>query len=236
MPTDYKTVLLAVVSFIAGGIVTRLMPGPATSNLIMDDVKFVNRSIHDPPLMSRSNETYHTLPPIPQHNAQQNYPTSTPIIKELIPPELYKYQYTPDKLRFNVSRSMLRRSRPIIGNNERLHAYIKKLHSKQCTTVLFLGGSVTDGHNVRGGSHNAYPQHFLFWLNAKYPCLNADGSKGRHQIKKTHAQNSQTHFIHWSTVSQLERIDLVFLEFNIVSASKFRFDIKLTVVHISTSF
>lgn len=34
-------------------------------------------------------------------------------------------------------------------------------------------------------------------------------------MTKTHAQNSQTHFIHWSMVTGIDRIDLVFVEFNV---------------------
>jgi hypothetical protein len=60
----------------------------------------------------------------------------------------------------------------------------------------------------------------LVLVKSQVPCLNEneDGSEGKHEIKKTIAQNSQTHFIHWSSVSELDKIDLVFLEFNIVSA------------------
>ena len=67
------------------------------------------------------------------------------ITEELIPPKLLSL-YTHEnllkqKLQFNITRSMLRQSRPVVGNTQRLHAYLKKLQSKQCTTVLFLGGS-----------------------------------------------------------------------------------------------
>lgn len=69
----------------------------------------------------------------------------TSIIEELIPTKLlplYSYEnLLKNKLQFNITRSMLRQSRPVVGNTQRLHAYIKKLQSKQCTTVLFLGGS-----------------------------------------------------------------------------------------------
>jgi hypothetical protein len=64
------------------------------------------------------------------------------LVEEIVPRELQP-TYAPENLQFNVTRSMIRQSRPIIGNTERLHAYIKKLHSKKCTSVLFLGGSVT---------------------------------------------------------------------------------------------
>ena len=68
---------------------------------------------------------------------QQNY---TSIIDELIPPNLQP-TYAHEKLSFNVTRSMLRQSRPVVGNTERIHAYLRKLHAKKCTTVLFMGGS-----------------------------------------------------------------------------------------------
>lgn len=133
------------------------------------------------------------------------------VVEEVIPKELQP-TYAGENLQFNVTRSMIRQSRPIIGNTERLHAYIRKLHDKQCTSVLFLGGSVTGGHNAKG-EKNAFPRHFMDWLNVRYPCYNDDGSLGRHEMKKTHAQNSQTHFIHWSMVSEINHIDLVFIEF-----------------------
>lgn len=212
MPADYKVVLIAVISFVAGGIVSRLAIGVQNSKLSTHGVVLANHSFYD---VQMRNITQYQEDDAPAQQSQQ-FPTSSPFIEGIVPPELYKYQYAPEKLRFNVSKSMLRRSRPIIGNNDRLHAYIKKLHAKQCTIVLFLGGSVTDGHNVRGGAEQAYPRFFQFWLNQRYPCINEDGSPGQHDIKKTHAQNSQTHFIHWSMVSEIEKIDLVFIEFNIV--------------------
>lgn len=66
--------------------------------------------------------------------------SSTSIIEEIIPPNLLPL-YAPQKLQFNVTRNMLRQSRPVVGNTERLHQYVRKLHSKKCTTVVFLGGS-----------------------------------------------------------------------------------------------
>ena len=62
-----------------------------------------------------------------------------------IVPESLRARYAPEALAFPVTESMLRRSRPVIGNNHRLHAYLRKLHSGKCTTVLFMGGSVTRG-------------------------------------------------------------------------------------------
>lgn len=77
--------------------------------------------------------------------ADQQTTKHTSIIEELIPTKLlplYSYDnLLKQKLQFNITRSMLRQSRPVVGNTQRLHAYIKKLQSKQCTTVLFLGGS-----------------------------------------------------------------------------------------------
>ena len=135
------------------------------------------------------------------------------VIREIIPESLL-HVYAPKNLQFEVTRSMLRQSRPIIGNVQRLHAYLKKLRSQQCTTVLFLGGSVTGGHNA-GGPKNAYPNFFMEWLNERYPCKAENGALGKHESKRTHAQNSQTHFINFSTISAIEKFDLVFLEFNV---------------------
>lgn len=38
---------------------------------------------------------------------------------------------------------VMRRSRPVIGNTERIHGFIQKLLDRKCTNVLFVGGSVT---------------------------------------------------------------------------------------------
>lgn len=216
MSADYKVILIATISFVAGGIMSRLTTGMQAGKLLTPDAVLTNRSFYNAPIQNIAKSRGANISTFEHVQDNQQFPTSPSFIEEIVPPELYKYQYAPDKLRFNVSKSMLRRSRPIIGNNERLHAYIEKLHAKLCTTVLFLGGSVTDGHNVRGGAEQAYPRYFQFWLNGRYPCKNEDGSPGQHTIKKTHAQNSQTHFIHWSMVSEIDKIDLVFIEFNIV--------------------
>ncbi|KAL3782911.1 hypothetical protein HJC23_004890 [Cyclotella cryptica] len=207
---DVKAVLFAGIYF-AAGMIAQLIIGanngamtskPATKSRFDSVVTSIR--IYD--VDGRAvNPTPATVAPAP---------TTRPVVEEIIPPAL-RASYSPENLEFNVTRAMLRRSRPIIGNDERLHAYIRKLRSKQCTTVLFLGGSVTDGHHVKGRAANAYPAHFMFWLNERYPCFNHDGSNGTHDMKKTHAQNSQTHFIHWSMVTGIERIDLVFLEFNV---------------------
>jgi len=135
------------------------------------------------------------------------------ILEEYIPPSL-RHVYEPGALQFNVTRAMLRQSRPVIGNVQRLHAYLRKLQSKQCTTVLILGGSVSDGHHVKEGPKYAYPQNFVNWLNERYPCL-VNGTKGTHAYKKTHASSSQRHFTSWAMVSGIETFDLVMFEFNV---------------------
>ena len=179
----------------------------AKFNSEVTTIRKYNQSTHQNAIPITSSAIEHAV-------ATSTAPTPLPVMEEIIPPSLHP-SYTPENLEFNVTRNMLKRSRPIIGNTERLHAYIRKLQSKQCTVILFLGGSVTDGHHVKGRSAEAYPAHFTNWLNAKYPCLKEDGSPGEHEWKKTHAQNSQTHFIHWSMVSEIDRIDLVFIEFNV---------------------
>lgn len=118
-----------------------------------------------------------------------------------------------------IIRSMLRQSRTIGGNGIRLQNYLKKLHFQKCTTILFLGGSVTKGHKA-GGWQNAYPRFFVDWLNARYPCLTPNGTLGRHQSKLTAASatNSQEIVVNWPAVDGIRYFDLVFLEFNINDA------------------
>ena len=77
----------------------------------------------------------------------QKYPYYDYYLDEIMPTSL-KQLYTQDKLAFPITPSMLRRTRPIIGNNQRLHMYLDKLHRKQCTTVVFMGGSVTRGEKL----------------------------------------------------------------------------------------
>ncbi|KAL9189237.1 hypothetical protein ACHAXT_011727 [Thalassiosira profunda] len=134
-------------------------------------------------------------------------------LEEYIPQNLLP-KYQQDNFQFPVSRSMLRQSRPVVGNVERLHAYLRKLQSGQCTTVLVLGGSISAGHHVKGRK-NAYTYNFIEWLNERYPCRLDGGSKGEHEFKKTHASNSQRHFTSWSMVDGIERFDLVIFEFNV---------------------
>lgn len=104
-------------------------------------------------------------------------------------------------------------NRPIVGNTERLHIYLSKLRNGICTTALFMGGSVTEGHNG-GGTENAYPKHITDILNARYSC---QGGGGTHEYRKTPASVSMSngHFSHWSTITSLGNIDIVFLETNV---------------------
>mmetsp|Transcript_13187 Transcript_13187/g.26784 ORF Transcript_13187/g.26784 Transcript_13187/m.26784 type:complete len:592 (-) Transcript_13187:14-1789(-) len=136
------------------------------------------------------------------------------IIEEIVPDSL-KPQCDLEFLQFNVTKSMLKKSRPVIGNSQRLHIFLKKLHSKQCTSVLFMGGSVTAGHNSRGRLNASFPKFFMDWLNERYPCENADRTRGSHLTKRTQQNNAQTHFVSWSQISQIETLDLVIMEFNV---------------------
>ena len=135
------------------------------------------------------------------------------IIKSIIPEELQN-AYAPGKLLYNLTEGMLEQSRPIRGNTRRLHNYIQKLRRKECTSVVFAGGSVTSGHNA-GGPKNAYPRHFMDWLNFRYPCQDAEGNPGVHEKVIQVPGNSQTNFVNWSLLAQREHIDLIFLEVRI---------------------
>ena len=136
-------------------------------------------------------------------------------LEEYIPSSLL-YLYTNAKLQFEISRSMLRRSRPVVGNTERLHAYLRKLRAGRCTTTLVIGGSVSGGHHVRRPGENAYPALLDEWLNARYPCapLGAAGP-ARHRHVGTHASSSQSHFSAWGSVERLAGFDLVLVELNV---------------------
>mmetsp|Transcript_29929 Transcript_29929/g.60419 ORF Transcript_29929/g.60419 Transcript_29929/m.60419 type:complete len:581 (-) Transcript_29929:2225-3967(-) len=136
------------------------------------------------------------------------------IVGEIVPDSLIPL-YDPKFLQFNVTRSMLQKSRPVVGNTQRLHSFLKKLHAKHCTTVLFLGGSVTAGHNTKGGLKDSFPRFFMDWLNERYPCENSDRSLGKHLTKRTQQNSAQTNFISWDVISVMETLDLVIIEFNV---------------------
>jgi len=144
-------------------------------------------------------------------------PVYSEVVQDIIPHDL-RPRYATEFLQFPITRFMLRQSRTITGNIERLHAYLKKLQSQQCTTILFLGGSVTKGHKA-GGYMNSYPKFFLDWLNARHPCME-NGIIGNHEAKFTSssAHSSQEIVVNWPVVNGIESFDLVFLEFNINDA------------------
>lgn len=72
---------------------------------------------------------------------------------------------------------VMRRSRPVIGNTERIHGFIQKLLNGKCTNVLFVGGSVTFAATRPDGSiSHGYHVFFVNWLNERYPC-NGGGHK-----------------------------------------------------------
>ena len=80
-------------------------------------------------------------------------------------------------LMMNVTPSMLRRSRPVVGNVERLRRLGQRLRGGHCVHLLVLGASVSMGRNV-GGIHSAWHQRFLEYLNLRYPCR--DGASNEH--------------------------------------------------------
>ena len=188
--------------------------GSAPASLATSDQSIVGNatiSYHPPASVS-------AVPPPPSSS-------SFSFLEEIMPESLREL-YRTDRLTFPVTRSMLRRSRPIVGNTQRMRTYLNKLRAGRCTTVLFMGGSVTRGHGA-GGHRGAYPKLFVDWLNACYPCTEAAATvdaknesmaaaSNRHVAKLTNAQNSQTHFTIWSHVADMSGgIDLVLMEFNV---------------------
>ena len=139
--TNYLLIPLCMVACVAigyllGSSTTILNSNIDNTKTMIAKVRTAESSIRNGNNSTNSTgETYTTANFAPR---QPNHSTS--IIEELIPTKLLPL-YSHEKLQFNITRSMLRRSRPVVGNTQRLHAYLKKLQSKQCTTVLFLGGS-----------------------------------------------------------------------------------------------
>ena len=73
----------------------------------------------------------------------------------VMPPSLLPEYAPPGALPFNLTMSILRRTRPVVGNTERVRGFLRKLRGGTCTVSLMLGGSVTAGHNG-GGREKAY--------------------------------------------------------------------------------
>lgn len=83
--------------------------------------------------------------------------------------------------------------------------------------IFFL--TVTGGHNV-GGPQFAYPTLFMDWLNEVYPCVSANGAVGKHEHipSAPGIKNSQTAFLYFNSIHSIEKLDLVFTEFNVNDA------------------
>eukprot|EP00956_Cyclotella_meneghiniana_P015164 scaffold23001_cov46-Cyclotella_meneghiniana.AAC.4 len=91
---------------------------------------------------------------------------------------------------------VMRRSRPVIGNTERIHGFINKLLQGKCMNVLFVGGSVTfafprgkDGSLVQG-----YHLWFVKWLNERYPCNGGEHKLSIHGPGGTDAAYAVSNF------------------------------------------
>jgi hypothetical protein len=142
-----RSPLLAICCGLFGYIIGS-MPSATNDNLQgRVDVKFRHRPFEydtDMPMKEMMKEIDvddHELFGVNKSSIDESWvymPTKKSIIEEIVPPKLLPVY---EILQFNVTRSMLRQSRPVIGNTQRLHSYLKKLRNKECTTVLFLGGS-----------------------------------------------------------------------------------------------
>ena len=75
----------------------------------------------------------------------------------------------------SVTPSMLRRSRPVVGNVERLRLLGAKLRAGRCVHMLVIGASVSMGRNV-GGVNAAWHARYIDYLNARYPCKASSSS------------------------------------------------------------
>ena len=129
-------------------------------------------------------------------------------------PDSVREKWAVEKLAYIFpTNSLLRRSRPVVGNTDRFHAYLRKVKAGVCTKILFAGGSVTRGHNG-GGPENAYPKKFMEWLNAKHPCeggthTRVDGSYGGVDLQ---------HLFGSFAIDNQPEFDLMMVEFNVNDA------------------
>ena len=110
----------------------------------------------------------------------------------------------------------LRASRLNVGDVQLVRQFLRRVQSKQCTSVLVLGGSISAGHGV-GGLPGAYPTRFAKWLNDAFPCTSAaTGGRGRHKLVNRAVPATGSNY--WfSKVAQFASmpIDLVLVEFSI---------------------
>jgi hypothetical protein len=58
------------------------------------------------------------------------------------------------------------------------------------------------------------------WLNEVYPCVSANGTVGKHEHipSAPGIKNSQTAFLYFNSLHSIEKLDLVFTEFNVNDA------------------
>ena len=100
--------------------------------------------------------------------------------------------------------SVMRRSRTIVGNTERLHTFVRKLLAGQCTSLLFVGGSVSHGKRNEKTVELVditYYTEFTKYLNEAYPC---SGGAGQHTFK-AHAPGGTDSAYAWHNWQNLFR-------------------------------
>lgn len=80
---------------------------------------------------------------------------------------------------YNVTSHMVRRSRTVVGNTDRLHRMLRRVQAGRCIRVMILGGSVSHGYNV-GGYDKSWGTLLINWLNVAHPC--SLGMSGEHEV------------------------------------------------------
>jgi len=116
-----------------------------------------------------------------------------------------------------ISATMLRTTRPVVGHTERLHLFLRKLTAGKCVKVVIAGGSVTSGHNS-GKAQASYVYHLFDWLNEQFPCRNETGARSNHTRVMLDVGGSNTAVLLDSfdeDFKEIHAFDLLLWEFNV---------------------
>eukprot|EP01084_Bolivina_argentea_P096949 174266_1 len=127
----------------------------------------------------------------------------------------------PTRGEFNITETMLRQTRPIVGNTLRLHKILKSvIYSNECMKIITIGSSVTGGTNAGGIAH-AYSVPFNIWLNEKYPnCHSNVYNISQHEVTPYVAGGTNIMKIVENFEALMEftndmKVDIIIIEYNV---------------------
>lgn len=117
-----------------------------------------------------------------------------------------------------VSKTLLRKSRPFVGNVDRFHRVLQKIHRGECIVWGVLGGSVTVGHNMGGPRRGIFPNVIQNWLNYRYPCKKNGVRSVHERVEFRYAPGVLFGFENFEAIFDPHAVpvlDLVLVEWNV---------------------